>query len=235
MKSNRNRRADTHGRPALPFVLPLLALALVAGRAGAADVEQREFTVYVDGKQAGTYHLTIAAQADGTTTAAAAATISVKLGPLPVYSYSYRGTETWKAGYLVRMDSSANDNGKRFALTAVAEPAGLRVTVNGQQRMHPPQTWPTSYWRLPDPRPADPTVRLLDADTGRALQARLTVVGMEQVAALGKALPCRHVQLRGDVQVDLWYDEAQRLVRQESLEDGHKTTLELTRCQRAPR
>jgi len=232
------KRCATPGAWARCFalhLLPSLAMTLPTAQAQAADVEQREFAVQVDGKQAGSYQLTIASQDDGTTTASSAASVSVKLGLLPLYTYTYRGTETWKAGALVRMDSSANDNGKRFALTAVAEANSLRVTVNGQTRAHPPQAWPTSYWRLPELRPGDPNVKLLDADTGRALQAQLTDVGMEQVPALGKTIPCRHVRLRGDVQVDLWYDDAQRLVRQESIEDSHKTALELTRCQRTPR
>ncbi|OAI51797.1 hypothetical protein AYO44_04835 [Planctomycetaceae bacterium SCGC AG-212-F19] len=227
--------ATARGRAGAAFVLGLAALTVLAGQAAAADVDQREFAVQVDGKPAGTYQLTIVAQDDGTTTTTAAASIGVKIGPFTAYSYTYRGTETWKDGQLVRMDSSANDNGKRLALAAVSEPNGIRVTVNGQQGMHPRQAWTTSYWRLLDARFRGPKVPLLDADTGRALQAQFTQVGVDQVSVLGKHTPCGHFRLGGDVQVDLWYDGSERLVRQESLEDGHKTVLELTRYQRTPR
>jgi hypothetical protein len=217
------------------LVLTLVALSVPTAVAAAADIDQREFAVQVDGKPSGTYQLTIVTQDDGATTATGAATISVKIGPFTAYSYTYRGTETWKDGQLVRMESSANDNGKRLALAAVSEANGIRVTVNGQQGMHPGQAGTTSYWRLIDQRFRGPQVPLLDADTGRALQAQLTYVGVEQVSVLGKNTPCGHFRLRGDVQVDLWYDGSERLVRQESLEDGHKTILELTRYQRTPR
>lgn len=235
MKASTIHRSNGSAHTSVALVLVLAALALLAGQATAADVDQREFAVQVDGKQAGTYQLTIAEQDDGTLTATAAAAITVKVGPFTAYSYTYRGTETWKGGQIVRMDSTANDNGKKFTLAAVAEANGLRVTVNGQQRLHPAHAWPTSYWRLVDQRFRNGNVPLLDADTGRALQGQLTPVGVEQIPVVGTNTACGHFRLRGDVQVDLWYDGFERLVRQESIEDGHKTVIELTRYQRTPR
>jgi hypothetical protein len=38
-----------------------------------------------------------------------------------------------------------------------------------------------------------------------------------------------HYKLTGKVNVDLWYDGSDRLVRQEWVESGHKTVLELVR------
>jgi hypothetical protein len=38
--------------------------------------------------------------------------------------------------------------------------------------------------------------------------------------------------VRGGVQVDVWYDQNERLVHQESLEDGHRTVLEITGIRR---
>jgi hypothetical protein len=211
----------------------LLVLPLV--RAAGGEEERREFVVSVDGKQVGSFQMTIHSRDDGMTLVASAAEVAVRRGPLVLYTYSYRGTETWKDGRLVRLDSTTNDNGKRYTVSAAAEANGLRVTVNGQQRLHRADAWPTSYWRLVAARFRDQVVPLLDADTGRALQAQMSRVGVEQVAVAGQNLPCGHFRLRGDVHVDLWYDGRERLARQELVEQGHRTVLELTRYQRTPR
>jgi hypothetical protein len=41
-----------------------------------------------------------------------------------------------------------------------------------------------------------------------------------------------HYRLTGKMNIDLWYDGSERLVRQEWLEQGHKTVVELIRVRR---
>jgi len=48
----------------------------------------------------------------------------------------------------------------------------------------------------------------------------------------GQSVSAAHYRLVGDVKVDLWYDAQDRMLRQDSLEDGHRTVLELTRIRR---
>ena len=73
------------------------------------------------------------------------------------------------------------------------------------------------------------TVALLDSDKGLKLRGELQYVGPEMLTVGGKRQSCGHYRIAGEVQVDLWYDKAQRLVRQEGVDSGHKTLLELTR------
>ena len=76
-------------------------------------------------------------------------------------------------------------------------------------------------------------VPLLDADTGKEIAANLQHVGTSQINVNGSAQNCAHYRVTGrGVQADLWYDSQERLVRQESIEDGHKTLLELSRIRR---
>src|SRR5262249_20978755 len=105
---------------------------------------------------------------------------------------------------------------------------GLRVKVNGQERAIRPDVWTTTYWRLPDARWRNAAVPLLDCDTGKEINATLKYVGTSQINVAGQAQNCVHYQLTGGVQVDVWYDQNERPVRQESIEDGHKTVLEIT-------
>src|SRR5436305_1266953 len=110
---------------------------LLAGLAGgpaarAADLETREFTVRVDNKPAGAYHMTIHRQDDGTTQVSCDTDITVKI-LFVTYKYQYRGREIWKDGRLQRFSSRCNDDGKQFEVSAVAEEGGLRVTANGRE------------------------------------------------------------------------------------------------------
>ncbi len=216
--------------------LPLLCLGLVLsapGRTQAADIEVRDFTIWVDGKRGGEYHMTINRQDDGsvTLTGQADVTLSYALG-LRKYTYTYRGTEVWKEGKLVNFSSTSNDDGKQYTVTAVPDGANLRVKVNGQERLMRGDAWVTTYWHLPPVQQRSGAVPLLDGDTGREINAALEYVGIGAVNYAGQVQNFSHYRLTGGVQVDLWYDGTERLVRQEWVEDGHKSILELVRVRR---
>jgi hypothetical protein len=200
-----------------------------AARAG--DAETRIYRVLVDGKHGGEAHFTIERDDDGTTTVACDSDIRVRV-LIYTYRYNYRGREVWKDGRLRQFDSACNDDGKRFTVNAVADAEGLRVRVNGRERRVRPDVWLTSYWSLPEPKLRHGVLALLDADTGRDLDGRLQSLGEQQIAIEGRLQNARHFRLTGKVLVDLWYDAADRLVRQEWLEDGHRTVLELTGIRR---
>ena len=121
------------GRPGPgAFRCLLLGLALLApARAAAADIETRDFHVTVDGKHGGDVHMTIHRQDDGTVSMQCDTDILLSyLGGLKKYVYTYRGKEVWKAGRLQRLDSTCNDDGKRYAVSALVEGEGLRVRVS---------------------------------------------------------------------------------------------------------
>jgi hypothetical protein len=212
--------------------LLLVVLALSATGARAADVETREFTVFVDNKRAGDAQMTIHRAADGTVNMHCDTEIVVKVGPFRAYSYKYRGHETWKDGRLQRFSSNCNDDGKRFEVQAAAAANGLDVWVNRAKHTCPADAWLTSYWQEPDKKRHDTVVPLLDADSGRDLEARVHLVGAEQRSVAGSVQEVKHFELTGKVRADLWYDAAGRLVRQEWMEDGHRTRLELKNIRR---
>jgi hypothetical protein len=201
-------------------------------RAQAAESEVRTFAIYVDGKSAGSYQMTIAQQDDGATAVSGQADVRVSFAFFTTYTYTYRGKEIWKDGRLQRLESNTNDNGKRFNVLAVAEGKGLRVTVNGQQRNSRADVWTTSYWRLPDGERASRELALLDADTAKDIAGKLEYVESKPINVAGQLVQCAHYRVSGGVQVELWYDGKDRLVREESIEEGHRTVLDLTSIRR---
>lgn len=207
--------------------LLLITLAVYANGAYASDVETREFKVLVDGKRAGDAQMTIHQADDGTLSMHCDTDINVKVGPIRVYSYRYRGHETWKSGSLSSFQSTCNDDGKHYDVRAEAKSDGLHVIVNNVERITNSDVWLTSYWQEPDKKKYDTSVTLLDADCGKELEARVHFVALDQHAIDGRVEQTKHFELIGKVHVDLWYDATGRLVRQEWMEEGHRTRLEL--------
>src|SRR4051794_32788945 len=97
-------------------VFALAALGVGAARAPAAETEYRTFSISIDGKPAGENIMVIEHRDDGSEVVSHNARVFIKL--LLKYEYSYRGTEVSKAGRLVGLHGSCNDNGSRFEVRA---------------------------------------------------------------------------------------------------------------------
>jgi hypothetical protein len=208
-------------------------LAAGAGQRAAADeTEVRQFAIQVDGKNAGQFLMTITKRDGGVESMSGQASVSVRV-LFKTYTYSYDGTEHWKGGRLQQLDSSSNDDGKRYTVRAVAEGNGLSVTVNGQVRTAKPDVWPTTHWKLPPSEYHNKAVPLLDADTGKEMAGHLQYVGVQQLTVGGRAQNCYHFRVTGGpYPVDLWYDGAHRLVREEFTVEGHRTAFLLSGLRR---
>jgi hypothetical protein len=209
--------------------LGVAALLVASLPAGAATVEYRDFTIQVDGKPAGYFRVTITEPGNGTIVMAGEANVKFVHHVVLTYQYSYRGTETWKGHRLLRLQSFANEDGKRLAVDAIAQDESLKI--NGRETKA--DVWTTTYWRLPEARFRNGSVTLLDADTGNLIEARVQSVGANALNVGGQMQNCAHYRVTGkDIQVDAWYDSQERLVRQESVEQGHRSVLELTGLRR---
>jgi hypothetical protein len=233
--------------------LALALLCFVCASAAAAEPrggegQTREFKVSVDGKPRGKCTISISSREDGADVMHISAALSFNY-VVYEYRYSSAGTEVWKDGRLIELENTADFNGTKYIVKAGETKMGLRVTVDGKSSQAQPDVWVTSYWRLPEhlaePEPGTlngvvpaagtrtarkppVAVPLLDSDKGKKLRGELQRMREETVVVAGKKKPCIHYRIRGDVEVDVWYDAQQRLVRQETVESGHKTVMELT-------
>ena len=212
----------------------LVAIAVIVATPSlvrSADKEQRVFAVTVDGKPAGEYRMTITVD-DGWEQLTCSAAVRVK-HLVGQYRYSYHGTEIWRGGRLQQLDAASDDDGIRHTVRAVTDLAGLHVTVDGKaQPDHRPGAWPTTYYRLPDGAKSATSLSLLDVDTGKVLAVRLSLVGQAKVTIADRPMDCTHYRVSGQAQAELWFDAPGRLVREETVEDGHKTVLELASVQK---
>lgn len=213
------------------------------------DRQTREFKVSVDGTPRGKCTMRISRFEDGTERVKIDSQIRVNY-VVSAYRFSSSGTELWRDGQLTELENSVDYNGVRYLVKAGATRKGLQVTVNGRPSPNDVDAWVTSYWHIPERLLAEPpveqaaaprggrrpapkgdavTVPLLDSNRGRALRGKLQRVADETVRVGGRRTNCTHFRVAGDVQVDLWYDADRRLVRQESVDEGHDTVLELVK------
>lgn len=190
--------------------------------------ETRTFTITVDGKSAGSLQLAITDKDDRTQSVDVHARVDVRIY-LMRYTYSYDGTEEWSQGRLMRLQSSANDDGKELSVSAEARGNKLAVRTGGGVSNYRWDVWPTSYWRLAAERFRNQAVPLIDADTGKYLEGSLTFVRNDPISIVGKVVNCARYRLTAPkIDVSLWYDERERLVHQTSREQGQTTVFTLT-------
>lgn len=210
---------------------------LFAGAALGAEPEvtakhTREFRILVDGKHRGNQSMTFSRRSDGSEVMQGEAEVVINL---VVYRYRYasNGTEIWKDGRLIELVNEADYNGDKYVIQGAAVQQDLHYEVNGETQKAPSDIWAASYWREPDAKRVGKKVRLLDSDKGNQLIATLEKLDPETIMLDSTPIKTNHYHMHGDVEVDVWYDKNGLIVRQESVESGHKTRLELVKVTKA--
>jgi hypothetical protein len=207
-------------------VVGLALLGAVPTTPDPNEIEVRDFAISVDGKPAGEFRMRIAPGDGGRTHVALEADVRVKY-LLKTYRYTFRGAEVWQGDRLERARATVDDDGKRTTVEAETKDNQMQVAVNGRTRTSAPVAGTTTYWRLPPYDARTPTVSLLDIDTGADVQGRLQAIEKATLMVGNAEVRCVHYRITGGVQAELWFDEQNRLVRQQAVEDGHPTEWRL--------
>jgi hypothetical protein len=215
-----------------PFAIVIGALLLplwttsARAQTSQARVEERVFRIKIEDREAGRYSQKITTYPDGTTDLDSRG--DVKLSVLGItFQYAYRGNERWKDNRLLYLASASNENNKTHQLMVTSEGDRLKVKEGGKERLLAGDAWSTSYWTLP---PADRRLRpvlLVDSDSGEEHRVQLQVVGKQNLQVGTRAVACTHYRVTGTLQVDLWFDEKDRLVRREMTRKSRRTVVEL--------
>ena len=186
------------------FRLLYLAAAALAGMAGpaAAEVVDTRFTVLRDGTAIGTHRIQVE-RTGNETRVAVDIDLQVKLAFITVYRYAHRNREVWRDGRLLSIDSRTDDDGKAEFVRGRASGGAFEVRSTAGDYTVPADVVPTSYWR----RSTVEQGRLLDSQKGRLLDVRIEPAGTEASGAVTR------YRMRGDLDLDLWYDDRDRLRR----------------------
>jgi hypothetical protein len=137
-----------------------------------------------------------------------AADLIVKLGPIPVYRYRHRATETWRGAAVVRLESQTDANGKLYRVMAERDAAdALVVEATFTERyVAPAGALPATHWNR---RMLDGP--MINTQTGALMSPQVTAVGAERIVdGRGIPLEAERYALSGDATLDTWYDQDDR-------------------------
>lgn len=191
--------------------------------------EIREYDVLMKDSPVGKVSITTTENPDGSATSVTDTAVNVRYF-LVTYHYHYHGKETWQNDRLLRLDSSADDDGTKLAVTALTDSRFSRIDVQGSApRNAPPLVMTSNYWRLPDLRLTNGSFAIVDSDTGKLFSVQMRRVGTDVIPVGNENIACDHYRVSGDTAAELWYDGRRRLVRQQTVEQGHQTEMRLMR------
>lgn len=214
--------------------LAAICLTAVAAQGRADHIEKREYTIFINKKDAGRSWLRIVTKENGTEEMTGGADATVKVGPFTGYSYKAETAETWKDGRLIKLHTVATEDGKTTAVAATADGKQLHLQINGKAAgTVSPEVWVSSYWKLADKKFHNNTVSILDSDSGKEMTGRLEYKGTEPLKVGGKVEDCYFFKVTGiPIEIKLWFDRHHRLVRQEFREKGCDTIIQLDAVRR---
>jgi hypothetical protein len=166
-----------------------LILPLAPGLAMAAP-KALTFAVFRNGAHIGEQHMSFAG--DGATvTATTDVTMLVKIGPVPVFKYHHKAVEKRSNGAFGTLETSTVTNGKNEHVVAEKTVAGISVDGPSGKQLLPGDVNAMTHW--------DPKIfsgPLFHPQTGKMLKVKASRLGGG------------HVSIRGEVEMDDFYDDA---------------------------
>lgn len=198
-------------RIAIAFLATLPAVTAASASQGpgadGSEVERYVFEVFRDGARIGEHRATVMRH-DDRIEVDIAIDFEVKFAFITVYRYIHRNREVWRGGELQSFRSETDNNGEKLTVEGERVDGGMRLAVNGEERMLP--AWmPTTYWHPATVRQD----RLVDTQDGDLLEVAVTEAGRETVQAAEGFVPATRYEMRGDLDITLWYDDADRWVK----------------------
>lgn len=195
----------------------LLALALAAPAAEAAEARTDRYTILKDGDPIGTEDIRFEPQGDALKVSV---TTTTRVKVLFVnFRYAHKRDEVWRGGRLESVTATTDDDGTPHSLSMVrGADGGYSLTVDGKTSPQPADALPLTLWtREVLKRPV-----LLSVIDGRPYQVHSESVGSETVTtAGGQAIPTQHHRIGGEVERDLWFAADGRLVKTRFTRSGY--------------
>jgi Domain of unknown function (DUF6134) len=190
----------------------LLAVASMTAAPGAAAGQtlprDLQFDVVRDGEVIGHHKITFRPDGDRLI---AHSELAIKVDSLLVTLYRYEQTrdEVWRAGRLVAFAAKTDDDGARYDVKGEAGPDGIRVTSGRESWTLPADSLPASFWNGAMMAHRN----LIDAASGKLVQAKVTDHGSETIDAGGHKIRAIHYTYAASLPRDVWYDASGRWVK----------------------
>lgn len=183
-----------------------LAAASVPGVALAGSVPPSNalrFNIVRNGKPFGQYNVLFAMRGDALTVTSDV-TMSMRISGLTVFDYMLHCEEVWRGGKFIELRSRSRRDKDSQAVTAVRTDVGINVTNQHGLVTLPLTANPLSHWNA-----AALQGPLFNPQDGYPLRLVAQPVGHDPVTlANGSKLAANRWALRGQSEIDDWYDDA---------------------------
>jgi len=177
-------------------------LPALEASAQAPAAQKLTFEVYRNGAKIGRHAMTFSG-APGEETVRTDVEMLVRLGPVPVYRYRHSAEERWSRGRFASLQTTTNGNGRIIKVMARRTAGGVMIDGPAGRVSAPPQAAPLTHWNravLPGP--------LFNPQEGKLLSLIARRGAVEAVVlADGRTISAQRWSLRGEHQIDNWYDE----------------------------
>jgi hypothetical protein len=134
----------------LPSLLALAVLVLAPPSPGHGQsvpaVKTLDFDIVRKGDVIGHYHTEFAERQDHRLEVLTRIDAAITAGPIRLYHFRHRSTETWVAGRLVAFSGDTDDDGEQHRLDVASGPSGLQLTVDGKAPVQVADAVPSSLW-----------------------------------------------------------------------------------------
>jgi hypothetical protein len=163
------------------------------------------YDILRDGEPVGTHRIDFVRQGDAVMVESES-DINVDFLFLNAYSFSYRATSVWQDGRLLRLEAVTDDDGEKSMIAAAPDENGLRLEGPAGTVVIDPTLPVSEHWSR------------AFIDGGQQLNTITGAVNAIEVEPLGEAfiplasgtIRADRFQIRGDIQIETWYDDAGR-------------------------
>jgi hypothetical protein len=181
----------------------LLALAPAHALAAAPRSGKLSFVVSRNGVTVGEHNMSFSGDA-ASPRVVTEVDLLVKLGPVPVFRYRHTAEERWTDGRFASLETRTDANGRARRVLAQRTGAGVLIETERGKITAPADAAPLTHWNT-----AAFGDRLFNPQEGKLLSISANRGGQELVkAANGAAVRATRWSLRGEAEIDNWYDAA---------------------------
>jgi hypothetical protein len=154
--------------------------------------------------------------------------VAVKALGMSAYRYIHHSREEWLAGQLQSLQAQTDDNGGRFAVSAVRQGGALLVERTApaattsaaaafegfrgpavSREALPAGLLPTSQWNVSQVQQTS----LLNTQYGTIARVQVVALGRETVPVGTASVSATRYRYRGDLRMDQWFDDRGRWVK----------------------
>jgi hypothetical protein len=189
-----------------------------------ANGDEISFKVLRKGNDFGTHKMSFSGDPDDELVVTSEVSLRAGLGPITAFRYTLETQETWQDGVLVGLSGTTNDNGDRLQVEADKQGDSLKVTGSEYSGVVDLGILPSSHWHKGQVAAS----RILSTEDGEVLSVSSQRVGRETISVAGRQVEADRYLLKSDIDLDLWYDTQNRLVKLAFVARGQNIEYVLT-------